>query len=64
MGKIFRANMYFLIILLMEIFGPMILFPIYKVIGLNDTRIILFLNHVIIFLLPANIIFNINKIFF
>lgn len=53
MGKVFRANMYFLIILLMEIFGPMILVPIYKVIGLNDTRIILFLNHVILFLLPA-----------
>ncbi|WP_291651475.1 type II CAAX endopeptidase family protein [Clostridium sp.] len=53
MTKVFKANMYFLIILLIEIFGPLLLRPFYLVIGLSDTRIILFLNHVILFLLPA-----------
>ncbi|WP_287600124.1 type II CAAX endopeptidase family protein [Clostridium sp.] len=53
MTKVFKANMYFLIILLIEIFGPLLLRPFYLVLGLSDTRIILFLNHVILFLLPA-----------
>ena len=53
MTIVFKANMYFLIILLIEIFGPLLLRPFYLVLGLSDTRIILFLNHVILFLLPA-----------
>ena len=53
MTKVFKANMYFLIILLIEIFGPLLLRPFYLVLGLSGTRIILLLNHVILFLLPA-----------
>ncbi len=35
MKKVFRANLYFLIILLLEIFLPYILQPVYKVLGLR-----------------------------
>lgn len=61
MTKVFKANMYFLIILLIEIFGPLLLRPLYLAIGLGDTRIILFLNHVILFLLPAIIYIIVTK---
>jgi uncharacterized protein len=61
MRKVFRANMYFLIILLAEIFGPIALTPIYQAIGLSDVRIILFLTHMIIFLLPALIYLIVTK---
>lgn len=61
MTKVFKANMYFLIILLIEIFGPLLLRPLYLAMGLGDTRIILFLNHVILFLLPAIIYIIVTK---
>ncbi|MCR1953087.1 MULTISPECIES: type II CAAX endopeptidase family protein [unclassified Clostridium] len=53
--------MYFLIILIIEIFGPLLLRPFYLVLGLSDTRVILFLNHVILFLLPAIIYIIVTK---
>ncbi|WP_195266883.1 type II CAAX endopeptidase family protein [Clostridium sp. D46t1_190503_E9] len=61
MTKVFKANMYFLIILIIEIFGPLLLRPFYLVLGLSDTRVILFLNHVILFLLPAIIYIIVTK---
>ncbi|MGL5085056.1 MAG: lysostaphin resistance A-like protein [Clostridium sp.] len=62
MKKVFKANLYFLIILLLEIFLPYILQPIYSLIGIGDIRILLVLNHVIIFLIPAIIYVVINKV--
>lgn len=62
MKKVLRANIYFLIILLLEIFAPIALLPIYNFIGMSDIRILLFLNHIILFLLPAMIYIFINKL--
>lgn len=53
MKKVFKANLYFLIILLLEIFLPYALQPMYYVLGVSDVRIMLVLNHAIIFLIPA-----------
>lgn len=61
MTRVFKANMYFLIILIIEIFGPLLLSPFYLALGLNDTRVILFLNHLILFLLPAVIYIVVTK---
>ncbi|MEG2110325.1 CPBP family intramembrane glutamic endopeptidase [Clostridium sp.] len=61
MKRIFRGNMYFLIVLILEIFSPYILFPIYKAIGIKDIRIILFLNHMINFIIPAIIYVIVTK---
>ena len=75
MKKVFKANLYFLIILLLEIFLPYFLQPIYKILGINDIRILLVLSHTIIFLIPAIIYvivtkasvrdtFKLNKLYF
>lgn len=61
MKKVFRANLYFLIIILLEIFMPYILLPIYKAIGVRDIRIALVCNHVIIFIIPAIIYVIVTK---
>ncbi|MDV4152680.1 type II CAAX endopeptidase family protein [Clostridium sp. AL.422] len=61
MKKIFRTNIYFLIILLIEIIGPYILRPIYISFNLTDTRLILLFNHLILFLTPAIIYILITK---
>ncbi|SFD43451.1 CPBP family intramembrane glutamic endopeptidase [Clostridium uliginosum] len=53
MKKTFRANLYFLIIMLGEIIAPFFLFYFYKKIGIHDLRIQLFTNHMILFILPA-----------
>lgn len=75
MKKVFKANLYFLIILLLEIFSPYFLQPIYKILGIDDIRILLVLSHTIIFLIPAIIYvivtkasvrdtFKLNKLYF
>ena len=61
MTKIIRANIYFLLILIIEVLGPYALRHLYEVIGLSDTRIILFLNHIILFLIPAIIYLVLTK---
>lgn len=61
MKKVFKANLYFLIILLLEMFLPCFLTPMYKGLGLSDIRIILLLNHTIIFLIPAIIYVIVTK---
>lgn len=61
MTKVFKANMYFLIILLIEVLGPYALRPIYIAIGLNDTRLILLFNHLVLFLIPAVIYLIVTK---
>ena len=61
MKKVFKANLYFLIILLLEIFLPYGLRPIYEEFGVSDIRIVLVLNHAIIFLIPAIIYVIVTK---
>lgn len=61
MKKVLRANLYFLIIILLEIFLPVVLAPIYHIIGLNDIRVMLVLNHTIIFIIPAIIYLLVTK---
>lgn len=61
MKKVFKANLYFLIILLLEIFLPYGLRPIYKKFGVSDGRILLVLSHAIIFLIPAIIYVIVTK---
>ncbi|MDR5588526.1 MULTISPECIES: type II CAAX endopeptidase family protein [Clostridium] len=53
MKKTFRANLYFLIILLGEIIGTNFLGIFYLMMGLTDIRVQLFLNHMILFIIPA-----------
>ena len=53
MRKTFRANLYFLIILLGEIIGGQVLGIFYSILGVTDIRLILFLNHMILFIIPA-----------
>ncbi|MBU3134558.1 CPBP family intramembrane metalloprotease [Clostridium gasigenes] len=61
MKKVFKANLYFLIILLLEIFLPYGLRPIYEKFGVSDVRILLVLSHAIIFLIPAIIYVIVTK---
>ena len=61
MKKVFRANMYFLVILIIEILGPYALSPLYRSIGLSDIRLILLFNHLILFLIPAIIYLLVTK---
>ncbi len=53
MKKTFRANLYFLIILLGEIIGGQVLGIFYGILGITDIRLMLFLNHMILFIIPA-----------
>lgn len=53
MKKVLRANIYFLIILIIEIFGPYALRPLYILLNVSDIRMILLFNHLILFLIPA-----------
>ncbi|NFO55284.1 CPBP family intramembrane metalloprotease [Clostridium botulinum] len=53
MKKTFIANLYFLIILLGEIVGGQVLGIFYSILGISDIRLILFLNHMILFIIPA-----------
>lgn len=61
MKKVFRANLYFLIVMLLSIIMPYILAYIYKAVGLTDVRIVLMLNHFILFLIPAIIYVIVTK---
>jgi len=61
MKKVLKANIYFLIILILEILGPYALRPIYAVLGIRDLRFILLFNHVILFLVPAIIYLLVTK---
>ncbi|MGL5152618.1 MAG: lysostaphin resistance A-like protein [Clostridium sp.] len=61
MKKVFRANLYFFIIMILSIFVPDILAYIYYLVGMRDVRVALVLNHLIIFLVPAIIYINVTK---
>lgn len=62
MKKVFRANLYFLIILLISTFAPRLLAIIYRSLNIQDVRIVLLLNHCILFLVPAIIYVLITKV--
>lgn len=51
MKKIKEANIYFLIILLLQLFLPV--YMLFKVLNITDIRIMLTLNHIIVFIIPA-----------
>ncbi|MCF0147895.1 MAG: CPBP family intramembrane metalloprotease [Clostridium sp.] len=61
MNKVLKANIYFLIILILEILGPYALSPIYAVLGISDLRFILLFNHIVLFLVPAIIYLLVTK---
>lgn len=61
MKKTFRANLYFLIILLAEIIGTNIIGILFVSLRINDLRIRLFLSHMILFIFPAIIYILIVK---
>ena len=53
MKRILRANLYFLTILVLEIVAPIFLAPLYYILNITDTRVVLLLNHVILFIILA-----------
>mgnify|MGYP004484623193 FL=1 len=62
MKKVLKANIYFLIILIIEILGPYVLRPFYIALGVSDIRLILLFNHLILFLIPAIIYLLVSKL--
>ena len=61
MRKVLKSNIYFLIILLLEILLPIPLEFLYMALNITDIRIKLFLNHTIIFIIPAIIYLLVTK---
>ncbi|MGL4774320.1 MAG: lysostaphin resistance A-like protein, partial [Clostridium sp.] len=61
MKKVFRANLYFFIIIILEIFVPQIMVTIYRAIGMTDLRVALVVNHLVIFIVPAIIYVIVTK---
>lgn len=61
MSKVLKANLYFLIILLLEIFIPSVLAIFYLIAGIEDIRVMLFINHMVLFLVPAAIYIKVTK---
>ena len=59
MKKIKEANIYFLIILLLQLFLPV--YVLFKVLNITDIRIMLTLNHIIVFIIPAIIYLLITR---
>lgn len=61
MKKVFKANLYFLIILILEIVAPIFLGQLYYLLNITDARVVLFLNHFILFIIPAIVYIVITK---
>lgn len=61
MKKVLRANLYFLIILVLEIVLPVFLGQLYYLLNITDTRVTLLLNHIILFIIPAIVYLIITK---
>ena len=51
MGKVSKANTYFLIIMLLQLFLPVS--KIFEIFNITDIKLMLFINHSIIFIIPA-----------
>lgn len=61
MKKLKRSNIYFLIILLGAMFLPLPLALLYHILGVKDSRVMLTVNHILLFLVPAAIYFLVTK---
>lgn len=61
MRKVFRANLYFLLILVLSIIGPEFINPILIKMGVKDIRVVLEVNHILLFLVPAIIYIFVTK---
>lgn len=61
MKKLKRSNIYFLIILLGAMFLPYLLAFAYYLLGVRDSRVMLSVNHIVLFLVPAVIYFVVTK---
>lgn len=61
MKKVTKANLYFLILLLIEIIGPFGMREIYRASGVTDIRIIQAVSSIVLILLPAIIYILITK---
>lgn len=59
MKNVSRANTYFLIILLLQLFLPIHL--VFKIFNISDVRLMLFLSHTITFIIPAIIYLIVTK---
>lgn len=59
MGKVSKANTYFLIIMLLQLFLPVS--KIFEIFHISDIKLMLFINHSIIFIIPAIIYLIITK---
>ena len=59
MGKVSKANTYFLIIMLLQLFLPVS--KIFEIFNITDIKLMLFINHSIIFIIPAIIYLIITK---
>lgn len=59
MKNVSRANTYFLVILLLQLFLPIYL--IFKIFNITDIRLMLFLSHTITFIIPAIIYLIVTK---
>lgn len=61
MNKVLRGNIYFLIIILISIFGGIITVPITNALGISNIGYRLMINHFILFLVPALIYMLVTK---
>ena len=62
MNKIYKSNLYFLIIMLLSIFVPkFILYPVYSLLGITNPLLALAISHITIFLIPAIIYTIVTK---
>ncbi len=59
MKKIKEANIYFLIIMLLQLFLPV--YILFRALNITDMRLMLTINHIIIFIIPAGIYLLITK---
>lgn len=60
-GKIYKSNVYFLLLMIGSMFVPIALSYLYYYLGVRDTRLMLFLNHMVLFIIPAFIYLKVTK---
>lgn len=56
-----RANIYFIIIMMLEVFAPLFTMPIYSMFNITNIGLMLVINHIVIFIIPAIIYLIITK---
>lgn len=56
-----RANIYFIVIMLLEVLVPLFLQPVYHMLKIDNIGLMLVTNHILIFLVPAMIYLVITK---